>query len=93
MTLYLENMYYLCPNEAHQNLYLTASRNGTAEAVMRWLHLDFGAGLQFENRPPLRSSWQPQLHILPNPKPVSVGDIVEISIYHSRYGMFVISQA
>ena len=51
------------PKEANHRVTLTASGAGQAEAVLRWLRLDFGDGIQFENRPPQRSSCDPHLHI------------------------------
>lgn len=37
----------------------TATRAGRAEAILRWLRLDFGDDILFENRPPQRSAWDP----------------------------------
>ena len=68
---------------------LIAKKGGTAEAVLRWMHLDFGGGIQFENKPPQQSSWYPQLHILPEVKSLEVGDAVDLEVSHSRDRLFV----
>ncbi len=71
---------------------LVADREGLAEGLMRWLRLDFGAGIVFENRPPQRSSWFPQLHILPTPHPVHPGDVLDFEVMHEGNRLFVIPQ-
>jgi hypothetical protein len=50
---------------------------------MRWLKLDFGEGIVFENRPPLRSSWDPYLHILPVPRYLGAGQTLDFEIHHN----------
>jgi len=44
---------------ALQRRMFTATRAGRAEAILRWLRLDFGDDILFENRPPQRSAWDP----------------------------------
>lgn len=68
---------------------LTANQSGVAEGVMRWLRLDFGAGILFENRPPQNSSWEPLLHVLPSSRVVRAGDSVDIEISHTRDQIFI----
>jgi type II protein arginine methyltransferase len=72
--------------ETSQLVDITANSEGTAEGIMRWLRLDFGEGIVFENRPPLRSSWDPLLHVLPERRVVVPGKgiRVEVSQYHDR---------
>jgi predicted RNA methylase len=77
------------PSEDTQRVRLTAHTPGTAESLMRWLKLDFGEGILFENRPPLHSSWDPHLHILPTPRPLEAGQTVEIEIHHNRDRLFI----
>jgi hypothetical protein len=76
--------------EASQPLQLKVNRSGSAEAVLRWLHLDFGEGIVYENGPPRRSCWWPLLHILPDPRPVVAGDTVDFEVYHTRSEVFLI---
>ena len=78
------------PPEGSQTVTLTAERSGTVESLLRWLRLDFGAGIVFENRPPQRSSWDPHLHILPEPLAVAERDRVEFEIYHDRDRLYVV---
>ncbi len=77
------------PNEAKKRISIAATHSGKAEALMRWLHLDFGAGIIFENRPPLKSSWDPHIHIFPEPKNVSARDKLEFEVFHNRDRLFI----
>jgi type II protein arginine methyltransferase len=78
------------PKEAVQNVVLTANQSGRVESLLRWLRLDFGEGIIFENRPPQVSSWDPHLHILPEPLSVQAGDPVAFEISHDRDRLFVV---
>lgn len=78
------------PTEASHALQLVASREGRAEALMRWLRLDFGDGIVFENRPPQRSSWDPHLHILPRARDLKPGQTLDFEISHDRSRLYVI---
>jgi type II protein arginine methyltransferase len=80
------------PTEGSHLLDLTANRNGTAEGIMRWLRLDFGHGIVFENRPPLHSSWDPLLHVLPESREVTAGMRIQIEVNHSHDRLFLIPQ-
>ena len=77
------------PAEDTQRVALTAHAAGQAESLMRWLKLDFGDGLLFENRPPQHSSWDPHLHILPRPHALRVGETLEIEVHHNRDRLFI----
>lgn len=77
------------PHKGEQPLRLRVSHAGSAEALMRWLRLDFGDGIVFENRPPQRSSWDPQLHVLPKPCEVRPGDELSLQVAHEHTRLYV----
>ena len=77
------------PNETKKRINITVSKAGNAEAIIRWLHLDFGDGITFENRPPQKSSWDPHIHIFPEPKNVICGDKIDFELYHNRDRLFL----
>lgn len=77
------------PKEGDPPISLAATQPGTAEALMRWLHLDFGDDIVFENAPPQRSSWFPYLHVLPTPLEVSPGMLVPFNISHNHVRLFI----
>lgn len=81
------------PAEASHALRLVASQEGRAEALMRWLRLDFGDGIVFENRPPQQSSWDPHLHILPQARDLKPGDALDVEIGHDRSRLYIIPAA
>ena len=81
------------PKEASQSVELIADQAGQAESLLRWLRLDFGEGIVFENRPPQPSSWDPHLHILPEPLAVKPGDALTFEISHNRDRLFVVPMA
>ncbi len=68
---------------------LIATRAGEAQAICRWLRLDFGAGILFENNPPHRSCWDPQLHILPQPPLLDVGDPLALTLQHDQDALYL----
>lgn len=78
------------PPEGAQTVTLTAERSGTVESLLRWLRLDFGDGIIFENRPPQRSSWDPHLHILSEPLTLTPGETITFEISHNRERLFVL---
>lgn len=78
------------PNEATKRISLTANIAGRVECLLRWLKLDFGAGIVFENHPPLQSAWHRQLHTLPEPRWLNVGDTLNFEISHNRERLFII---
>lgn len=67
----------------------TATRDGIVDGLMRWLRLDFGNGIVFENAPPVRSCWDPHLHVLDTPRAVLVGERVTFNISHDRNSLYV----
>ena len=77
------------PKEARHRVTFTATGAGQAEALLRWLRLDFGDGILFENRPPQRSSWDPHLHIFPHARRLQVGDRLEVEVSHNRDRLFL----
>lgn len=77
------------PAEETRRVELTADAKGQAESLMRWLKLDFGDGLVFENRPPQHSSWDPHIHILPVPRHLEPGQTLEIEVHHNRDRLFI----
>jgi type II protein arginine methyltransferase len=77
------------PAEARHEVRLIAQRAGRAEALLRWLRLDFGDGIPFENRPPQRSSWDPHLHILPEPLELAAGSVCSMTVSHNRERLFI----
>lgn len=80
------------PAQGSQQITLVADQSGVAEGLMRWLRLDFGDGIVFENRPPQMSGWDPHLHILPTPMPVVPGSKVSVEVSHNRDRLFLIPQ-
>lgn len=78
------------PKESRRTVTLMATQSGMVEGVMRWLRLDFGEGIIFENRPPQTSSWSPILHVLPHPRFVRAGQSVSMEVSHTRDRLFMI---
>lgn len=76
--------------QGRRNIPLLATSDGVAEGIMRWLRLDFGAGIVFENRPPQHSAWAPLLHVLPQPKAVRAGQTIPMEVTHTRDRLFLI---
>ncbi|MBM3245532.1 MAG: hypothetical protein FJZ15_07070 [Candidatus Omnitrophica bacterium] len=77
------------PREATSSFRALANHDGNAEALMRWLHLDFGDGLVFENRLPQKSCWWPHIHIFPKEVPVKKGDEISFELYHNQDRLFL----
>ena len=77
------------PNEATHHFNFSINHDGQVEALMRWLHLDFGDGLVFENRLPQKSCWWPHIHILPKELSVKKGDVMAFELYHNQDRLFV----
>ena len=80
------------PKEATRCVRMTAVRDGVVEGIMRWLRLDFGGGIVFENKPPQRSSWVPQIHLLPTPRPIAAGESISVEIFHNQNRLFVMAE-
>ncbi|NEX18408.1 MAG: hypothetical protein C1943_17845 [Halochromatium sp.] len=77
------------PAEARHEVHLIAQQAGRAEALLRWLQLDFGDGITFENRPPQRSSWDPHLHLLPEARWLDAGAVCAMTVSHNRERLFL----
>jgi hypothetical protein len=80
------------PKEATRRVLMTAARDGVAEGVMSWLRLDFGDGIVFENKPPQRSVWLPQIHLLPESRQIATGESIAVEIFHNRERLFVMAE-
>lgn len=78
------------PGQGCGEVEMVVAKDGIAEGIMRWLRLEFGAGIVFENKPPQASAWWPLLHILPRPFQVRVGQRVPLEINHTRDRVFLI---
>lgn len=65
--------------------------DGVADGVLRWLRLDFGGNILFENRPPQTSAWLPLLHTFAIPSKVAIGDTLPLRLYHDRERIFISS--
>lgn len=77
------------PKEATEIVTLTANRDASVHSLLRWLRLDFGDNIVFENRPPQKSAWDPHLHILPKPINVRAGQSLQFEINHNRDQLFI----
>jgi type II protein arginine methyltransferase len=78
------------PAESARRVTLTATRAGRAEVLLRWLRLDFGGGIVFENRPPQPSSWDAHLHVLPDRRQLAAGQRYELDISHDRHRIIIL---
>lgn len=70
----------------------TAIRPGRVVAVAQWLHLDFGEGAFYNNRPRGQywsSGWTHILYRLPRPVQVSPGDRLQFQVTHDRANLEV----
>lgn len=76
-------------HESRIILPLRASRDGIVGGLMRWLRLDFGDDIYFENNPPERSCWDPHLHVFENAVAVQAGDYIKLDVSHDRHSLFV----
>lgn len=78
------------PKEGREVVTLTADADCRVESLLRWLHLDFGDGIVFENRPPQESGWDPHLHVFPSVQPLRAGESMQIEISHDRDQLFIV---
>ncbi|MES2355953.1 MAG: 50S ribosomal protein L11 methyltransferase [Pseudomonadota bacterium] len=93
MTLIDFDLTHDAPQEATRRMQIHATHDGVVEGVMRWLKLDFGDGILFENRPPQRSSWFPQIHLLPASRRVSAGEAITVEVFHNQDRLFVMAES
>lgn len=76
--------------EATHKVRMVVQKEGVADGIMRWLRLDFGDGIVFENCPPRISCWDPQIHLLPKSIMVSAGDVVEFEVYRNHETLMIL---
>lgn len=73
-------------SEIHQpgtrTFQIRAKRDGVADGFLHWIWLRFGTGLEYSNRPPLASSWAPQIHVFSKPVPLVAGHTVDMHLQH-----------
>jgi len=77
------------PPESTSYFKVVANRDGKAEALMRWLHLDFGEGIVFENKLPQKSCWWPHIHIFNKELPIRKDEEISFELYHNRDRLFL----
>jgi type II protein arginine methyltransferase len=68
---------------------LQARRDGIAARVLHWLWLGFSDTIQFDNKPPVQSAWNPILHVFSQPLRLRVGDSVPLTVAHDRTSMTI----
>ncbi len=61
-----------------------ASQTGQVDGVLRWMELDFGNNIHFDNCPPKTSAWLPTIHFFPQPVMVKSGDHIKVLVSHDR---------
>jgi len=67
---------------AKHSVHLTVRKEGVAEGFLHWIWLRFGEGLEYSNRPPMKSCWGPIINVFPKPLPVTSGQSVEMQVQH-----------
>jgi hypothetical protein len=72
------------PDGGHLQMEIAATRDGTVQGFMQWLWMDFGGGIAFENRPPLKSHWWPVIHPFPQEMAVREGDLLCLTAQHDQ---------
>jgi 2-polyprenyl-3-methyl-5-hydroxy-6-metoxy-1,4-benzoquinol methylase len=75
--------------EERKILSMPVIKDGTADAFLSWIWLDFGDSIEFENKPPIVSSWNPQLHFFTHSIPVHAGDVLRLAAEHDRRAAIV----
>ncbi|MBU1170195.1 MAG: 50S ribosomal protein L11 methyltransferase [Proteobacteria bacterium] len=69
-------------HEDHRVCSIPVIQDGSADAFLQWIWLDFGDSLEYENKPPLKSCWSPQIHVFPRPIRVRAGDTFKMVAEH-----------
>jgi type II protein arginine methyltransferase len=69
---------------------LTARRAGLADGFLHWVWLGFSDDIQYDVRPPSKSTtWNPMLHVFPEPLSLQAGDTVNLVVEHNRKTVMV----
>jgi type II protein arginine methyltransferase len=61
---------------------LKARTSGVANGIFCWIWLGFSDTVQYDNKPPCQSSWNPRLHVFVRPLHVHAGDALQLAIAH-----------
>jgi type II protein arginine methyltransferase len=77
------------PDREHRKLEIAATRSGLAQGFMQWNWMDFGGGITFENRPPLKSCWWPIIHTFPEALAVNQGDCIRLHAEHDQANILI----
>jgi len=77
------------PDRGHQQMEIAVTRDGTVQGFMQWLWMDFGGGITFENRPPLKSVWWPVVHLFPEEVSVREGDLLCLTAQHDQERLMI----
>ena len=72
------------PDRENRQVEITVTRDGLAQGFMQWNWMDFGDGITFENRPPLKSHWWPVIHLFPESLAVREGDLLCLHAEHDQ---------
>ena len=70
--------------EERRVLSVPVARSGVVEGFLQWIHLDFGGVVEFENKPPAESCWNPLFHLFPRPVEVKAGESLSLVVEHDR---------
>lgn len=69
---------------------LTARREGIADGFLHWVWLSFSDDIHYDVRPPSTSTtWNPMLHVFPEPLHLKAGDTVDLVVEHNRKTVMV----
>jgi protein-L-isoaspartate O-methyltransferase len=72
------------PDREHRQVEITVTRDGQVQGFMQWNWVSFGNGITLENRPPLKSSWWPVIHLFPETLAVHKGDRLWLNVEHDQ---------
>lgn len=78
------------PDREIRRLEVEATETGDVQGFMQWNWMDFGGGITFENRPPLKSCWWPVIHLFPEEGlAVRKGDIFSLHAEHDQARLMI----
>jgi len=77
------------PDRENRQVEITVTRDGLAQGFMQWNWMDFGDGITFENRPPLKSHWWPVIHLFPESLAVREGDLLCLHAEHDQTSIMI----